>query len=591
MTNKQERGAIMLEVLAVLALIGVMGPMLYKQVLSRNQEISNVNIAAEMRAIKEAMSAAIAADSAILAELCKEGSTEAGLTSCSTGDATFQTAVEEFLPIGMDGILDPDYGYTVKLYSQKVILQNGEDYPILVGVVAGRDLASDWNFKRTARIANLIGTDGGIVQNGALVGAGGSWNLSNDIAADLAGELNVDISYPIVVATTAMDTFDPDLGATDPNAVSVPGSLAFSYLHAWNYFSVGDKGPTDPGRCFKLSRTVDDDGAGSGDVTKPDGIFHVGDPNADDGDLTKNCDPLFWVGTKGGAGDNSTAGQVYVKNNLYVGRDNAGNKQAFAFEVQNSQDHEGTNVDNSRIVVYNVDGDDTLTIDATGKIVSDKTVTVGGTKNADGTITGGTEYNYGLDPANTSVLNDVRLAARGGARLSDILPNYISKGMYQLSSTATGSNQSWSTEIKKPACPENYVAAVIVTPLKWGASAVQSITVPANSSHSLTAPSGGGDVTGTINAVTVPKANITQYALAIEITGGSGADNRTDSPSETPWTVKMGYKNDSGSWDGNLKNGEIQALAQTYCVYAPSDTTYDPNALTDETKIPDSLKK
>ena len=49
MINKQERGAIMLEVLAVLALIGVMGPMLYKQVLSRNQEISNVNIAAEMR--------------------------------------------------------------------------------------------------------------------------------------------------------------------------------------------------------------------------------------------------------------------------------------------------------------------------------------------------------------------------------------------------------------------------------------------------------------------------------------------------------------------------------------------------------------
>ena len=178
------------------------------------------------------------------------------------------------------------------------------------------------------------------------------------------------------------------------------------------------------------------------------------------------------------------------------------------------------------------------------------------------------------------------------ARLSDILPNYISKGVYQLSSTTTGSNQSWSTEIKKPACPENYVAAVIVTPLKWGVP-VQKIVVPQTNAtaHNLSAPSGGGKVTGTINAVTVPKANITQYALAIEITGGDGgADNRTASTSETPWTVKMGYKNDSGSWDGNLKNGEIQALAQTYCVYAPSDTTYDPNALTDETKIPDNLK-
>ncbi|MBO7257342.1 MAG: hypothetical protein J6V11_00195, partial [Alphaproteobacteria bacterium] len=184
MTNKQERGAIMVEVLAVLALIGVMGPMIYRQVLSRNQEISNVNIAAEMRAIKEAMSAAIAADSAILAELCKGSSTDTGLTSCNTGDATFQTAVEEFLPIGMDGILDADYGYTIKLYSQNVTLQNEEEYPILVGVVAGADLAGDWTMKRTARIANLIGTDGGIVQGPNLVGAGGSWQLADGIASD-----------------------------------------------------------------------------------------------------------------------------------------------------------------------------------------------------------------------------------------------------------------------------------------------------------------------------------------------------------------------------------------------------------------------
>ena len=113
MINKQERGAIMIEVLAVLALIGVMGPMLYKQVLSRNQEISNVNIAAEMRAIKEAMSAAIAADSAVLASLCGTGNNQ--LTACNAGDATFQTAVEEFLPIGMEGILDGSYGYTIKL--------------------------------------------------------------------------------------------------------------------------------------------------------------------------------------------------------------------------------------------------------------------------------------------------------------------------------------------------------------------------------------------------------------------------------------------------------------------------------------------
>ena len=558
MTNKQERGAIMLEVLAVLALIGVMGPMLYKQVLSRNQEISNVNIAAEMRAIKEAMSAAIAADSAVLGQLCNTTTGTDSLAACEAGEASFQTAVEEFLPIGMDGILDADYGYTIKLYSQNATLQSGENIPIFVGVVAGADLAGDWNWKRAARIANLIGTDGGITQNGNLVGTGGSWKLSNGIATDLAGELGVDVDYPIVVATTAMDTFDPDLGVTDPNAVFVPNEVGFGDLHAWNYFSVaGDK------NCINIAHDT---------VGASDTIYRAGGNG-------NTCDPLFWV--DGDSTDLSKRGHVYVKNNLYIGLD--GDKKSFAFE---RKDATGGDLTNNRFVVYDMSGNEKLEINDKGQIIAkDDKMTI--TK-ADGTTD---TYNYGIDPANTSVLNDVRLASRGGARLSDILPNYISKGMYQLSSTATGSNQSWSTEIKKPACPENYVAAVIVTPLKWGASTVQQIVVPQTNAtvHNLSAPSGGGKVTGTINAVTVQKANITQYALAIEITGGSGADNRTDSTSETPWTVKMGYKNDSGAWAGNLKNGEIQALAQTYCVYAPSDTTYDPNAVTGD-KISDNLK-
>ncbi len=578
MTNKQERGAIMVEVLAVLALIGVMGPMIYRQVLSRNQEISNVNIAAEMRAIKEAMSAAIAADGAILAQLCKTESTN--LTSCAAGTATFQTAVSEFLPIGMEHILDSDYGYDIQLYSYNVTLSNGEDYPIVVGVVGGTDLASDWSLKRAARVANLIGTDGGIVQNGNLVGAGGSWQL------DGLGDL---WDTNAVVATTAIDTFDPDLGATDPNAVSVPGSLAFSDLHAWNYFSVGSEAGTTP--CYTLSRTLTNDGAGSGDATAADAIYGAGGNGG--------CDPLFWVGAKGGD-DKSRSGQVYVRNNLYVGRNNADNKQAFAFEVQNSQDHEGTNVDNSRIVVYNVDGDDTLTIDATGKIVSDKTVTVGATKNADGTITGGTEYNYGLDPANTSVLNDVRLAARGGARLSDILPTYISKGMYQLSSF--DDEHPFQFPIPSWNCPEGYARAITVTPLKWGMPSVESVKIPEMTAvHSLTV--NGTSVKGDIN---IPEQTVIPENIAlnrqhfmIEI----GHDK--EEPAKGIYTisdrpmVSIGYKTDptSTEWTkpSDYQAGEITVLVQKYCVYVSDD--YDPTKLTDDYSegtpqyIPDNLKK
>lgn len=42
---------------------------------------------------------------------------------------------------------------------------------------------------------------------------------------------------------------------------------------------------------------------------------------------------------------------------------------------------------------------------------------------------------FKVDPGFESVMNDIRLTSRGGARLSEILPNYIIKGIYELSNT------------------------------------------------------------------------------------------------------------------------------------------------------------
>ena len=47
-------------------------------------------------------------------------------------------------------------------------------------------------------------------------------------------------------------------------------------------------------------------------------------------------------------------------------------------------------------------------------------------------------YNrFRVDPAFVSVMNDIKLTSRGGARLSDALPNYILKGIYLMSNTYT----------------------------------------------------------------------------------------------------------------------------------------------------------
>lgn len=50
--------------------------------------------------------------------------------------------------------------------------------------------------------------------------------------------------------------------------------------------------------------------------------------------------------------------------------------------------------------------------------------------------TGGNRYNtYMVNPAYTSVMHDIKLVTRGGARLSDVLPDFINKGIYVVNNT------------------------------------------------------------------------------------------------------------------------------------------------------------
>ena len=52
-----------------------------------------------------------------------------------------------------------------------------------------------------------------------------------------------------------------------------------------------------------------------------------------------------------------------------------------------------------------------------------------------GLVNGETATNYEVNPAYTSVMHDIKLTTRGGARLSDILPDFINKGIYVVDNT------------------------------------------------------------------------------------------------------------------------------------------------------------
>ena len=119
----------------------------------------------------------------------------------------------------------------------------------------------------------------------------------------------------------------------------------------------------------------------------------------------------------------------------------------------------------------------------------------GGTA-ADGTNPSGEEYSFEVNPAYTSMMNDIKLASRGGARLSDILPDFINKGIYVLDNTYSG-NVDWSQEsalswnglvlngltdcsssstcdtspwlgfVPSPNCPPGYAQVATITPIRF----------------------------------------------------------------------------------------------------------------------------
>lgn len=574
-----ECGAIMVEILAVLALIGVMGPVLFRQVLTRNQEISNVNMASEMRTIKEAMSAMISADGAVLGAKCDPQSSNAALCTTPT-DSELVSSLESFLPAGIVdmGIID-DYNIYLYGYQADFGVTGQPDVRNMVyGVILPKEDAlptSGWNFKRASRIASLIGADGGVVNRDTsdFVGTNGGWVLP------MGGIDMSDIPNEAPVVTTAFDTFNPDIGMVAPNAVSAPEDLAFKRLHAWQYFSVGSgAGKDDPKRCFRYERMIPEGGGEPiGDV-----IYNVGDTEAGG----EACDPLFWVGTTGSTNDNSESGQVYIKNNLYVGRDNAGNTSAVSIETDSGSPDLSDDARNKdrKIVVYDIQGNPSITIDALGRIISNETV-----KAQKGEADG---QNYQIDPAYTSIMNDIRLTSRGGARLSDILPNYIAKGMYSYGNGNSGTHP-FTVSVPKPsgdnACPQGYLAAVVVTPLKWGGTNITNITIPQDTlnsdSHNLNAPAGGGSVTGTITVkersmmdsdtarqIKVDK-NRENFSVEISPVAVDGNTIKGDTADGGSWTVKAGYKKTpTSSFDSSisLNQDEISLLAQTYCVYDES---------------------
>ena len=560
-----ERGAIMLEVVAVLSLMGLMGAMLFRQIYKRNQELHNIQMASEIRIVKEAFSAYLQAGNIT----CSDKLT-ADPIECMTG-VNLPEGIKSYLP---DGFFMDDEGHAAgddlgHYYDFKVFgyLRGpnavGYGIPTYYGIVIPRStvlpeeaaedgISSTWNMRRAARIAMLVGVDGGVydedVTGNDISGSMGTWQLAN---CDEASSCIIDYNKlgfgskepPIYVAMTELDVYQPEVDLPD-GEINLPPEwdLALRKMHAYQQLSVGGKNGTE---CYTIKHTT-----APGRKVASDTIF-------DDVNV-KNCAPAFWVKSVPNATEGEQ-GHVYVLNDLHVGTDPA-----------NPADSKITLTKKGEILLPE------LVIDKNGRIISNVDVPK---TSAEEDIPQGSKYM--LDPGYTSVMNDIRLTSRGGARLSEILPDYILKNVTYCKDIVTRGTPSCI--IKGPdetdptlSCPKGYKWAFVITP------------------HITKTPTAyvGTDMTGTRFGQTYVGFGTTATPTGPAVpggggatTGGGGEDNGDDNQNDGP---------DQGG-DDNGDNNDIDETGRAGIVVAKSaveegGASTEPDMPNDKAEVLDNVE-
>lgn len=537
--RKNETGSILVEVIAVIALLGVMGPLLFRQVSTRNEEVENINIASEIRTLKEGFSAYILSEKARLLRET-QGFVNSECREISSDEKN--RIADTYLPFGNEAI----DGYRFWLcktgdnFLQGFIIPEISSMPESVGL------------KRSARIANLIGADGAICQDGNINGVAGGWGMEDNYSWCYSSE-----GSTMYLATTGMDTYVPEVTYEDYSAslVALPEKLALQDLHAWNYFSVGH---TDR-NCYTLGHNQ------TGNYSSETGFTASNDEIRDAG--SNGCDPLFWVGRI--SGSDKAKGNVYVKNDLLIGSSADGSKRAVglfhADTSSNSSSYDASFSADNRIEVYDNTGKERVIINGKGEIIAkgsdsaDETLTMTGKgiKSSETVqIPGVGSENYKIDPSNMSIMNDIRLSSRGGAKLSDILPNYISRAVLPIT-------ENGSAVIPVPGCPNGYAPAVIVTPTAWNTSKiVPSDIADKLKTQNFTVPAGGGTYALDIEVSDSSDITVKNGGFKIKIEGAE-TNYTVNEPggANQKWTVQFVDSN-----TGELRT-DVKGLAQTYCVY------------------------
>ena len=179
--NKSEqRGTLLVEALAMLGLIAMVTPTLYKKSAERLQEIQDINSASQARTMGNVMDAFIRQNFAGLMSSAAEVSNSTLVIEFEDnqpGNDVFRVGYSSYLP----------YGYKpneIRGYDMPKVYVHRDNSTLVSYVLYPKII--DLGSKRAARMASLVGANGGVITElGEAKGTGGAWFLDSSMVNDL----------------------------------------------------------------------------------------------------------------------------------------------------------------------------------------------------------------------------------------------------------------------------------------------------------------------------------------------------------------------------------------------------------------------
>lgn len=185
-----QAGSMMIEALAMLTLISLVTPTLYKKAAERTSELQDINTATHVRTLMKAVD-----------NYTNDRYQELLTTDLSEPDSFININVNDadnvlmpYLPYGFDP------GATKNFDAPVVAIKRNSDTDSLTSFVF-LPKTGDINDLRASRIASMVGANGGyVVKGGATKGVNGIWSLDDDQTAELSQDKAVHGSIAVASA-------------------------------------------------------------------------------------------------------------------------------------------------------------------------------------------------------------------------------------------------------------------------------------------------------------------------------------------------------------------------------------------------------